>query len=42
VSVPLEGNRAARDLLGAVVQIERGQAHVNVGPMDVVCLLVET
>jgi beta-galactosidase len=42
VSVPLEGNRAARDLLGAVVQIERGQANVNVGPMDVVCLLVET
>jgi hypothetical protein len=41
VSVPLEGNRAARDLLGAGVQIERGQAHVNVGPMDVVCLLVE-
>jgi hypothetical protein len=42
VSVPLEGNRTARDLLGAGVQIERGQAHVNVGPMDVVCLLLET
>jgi beta-galactosidase GanA len=41
-SVPLEGNRAAADLLGGSVQIERGRAHVNLGPMDVVCLLVET
>jgi beta-galactosidase GanA len=39
-SVPVEGNRSARGLLGEPLQIESGNVRVKVGPMDVVCLLL--
>jgi hypothetical protein len=39
-SVPVEGNRSARSLLGEPLRIENGNVRVMVGPMDIVCLLL--
>ena len=39
--VPLEANRSAIDLLAGATRIEGGKVQVRVGPMDIVCLLLQ-